>query len=97
MDTTATLTQRIPFNALSANTYRNPVNGYEEKIGHAWLWTWLLGGGIYFAIRGVWRHAVAWPFLVISTLGIAWIVYPFLAANILRRHYLRQGWEPVKG
>jgi hypothetical protein len=50
--------------------FRNPANGHEEEVGHAWLWC-LLFGFIYFAIKGVWTHAVASFALAIVTAGIS--------------------------
>lgn len=74
--------------------FRNPANGYVETINHPFLWC-LLFGFIYFAVKGVWTHAVAGLALAALTAGISWLVYPFLAARIIERHYLRMGWIPI--
>ena len=46
--------------------FRNPANGYEEKVGEAWLWCLLLGP-VYFAAKGIWFHAAASLLLAIAT------------------------------
>jgi len=28
-----------------ASRFRNPANGYEENVGHQWLWCLLFGPG----------------------------------------------------
>lgn len=90
-----TLSNRIPYEALKSDVYRNSANGYEERIGLAWLWRFLFGA-LYFAVKGVWTHAIGSIFIVIMTLGLAGFVYPFFAGDILRKHYLRRGWQPVR-
>jgi hypothetical protein len=82
--------------------FKNPDNGYEESANHPWLWT-LIFGFIYFAVKGIWTHAVI-SFVLVTGLGVptagggailVWIVYPFFANGIVRRHYLRRGWREV--
>jgi hypothetical protein len=70
----------------------NPANGYSEVIKEAWLWS-LLFGSFYFAAKGVWGHAIISLALALATGGIAWLIYPFFATEILRKHYLRKGWS----
>jgi hypothetical protein len=74
--------------------FRHPTNGYTEAVGTAWLWC-LLFGCIYFAIKGIWTHAVAAFVLALLTFGLSWLVYPFFARGIVEKHYLRSGWIPV--
>jgi hypothetical protein len=71
--------------------FENPVNGYVEEVRYAPLWC-LLFGCIYFAVKGVWTHAIAALLLALVTAGISWLVYPFFATEIMRTHYLRRGW-----
>ena len=73
--------------------FRNPSNGYEEKVGEAWLWCLLLGP-VYFAAKGIWFHAATSLLLAIATGGISWFIYPFFANWSVRKHYLRSGWVP---
>ncbi len=71
--------------------FRNPSNGYVEKVsGFAWFWV-LLFGCIYFAVKGVWTHAVAGFILAFMTVGVSWLIYPLFASGIMRKHYLRKG------
>jgi hypothetical protein len=71
---------------------KHPSNGYMEEISSPGLWT-LLFGGLYFAYKGVWSHAVLGLMLAIFTCGISWLVYPFFARDIVVRSYLRRGWQ----
>ncbi len=76
--------------------FRNQQNGYEEEVSSiVFLWV-LLFGGIYFAVKGVWAHAVVGLVLAFFTYGISWLRYPFFASSIMRRHYLKQGWVEVE-
>jgi hypothetical protein len=84
-----------PRRTSTAMRFRNPANGYEEEASLAWLWV-LLFGAIYFAVKGVWTHAIVGILLAIPTYGLSWLIYPFFASEIMRRHYLRQGWREVK-
>jgi len=72
--------------------YRNPTNNYVETSSVPWLWTFLFGF-FYFALKGIWRHAVIGFLLALITFGMSWLIYPFFANGIVRRHYLRSGWE----
>ncbi|MBB1127249.1 hypothetical protein [Thiospirillum jenense] len=75
--------------------FRNPSNGYTEKVSSvAWLWV-LLFGTIYFIIKGVWTHALVSFIFALLTAGISWLIYPFFASSIMRRHYLKKGWIEV--
>src|SRR6185369_15110860 len=78
----------------SMMAFRNTANGYVEKIRAPFLFT-LLFGCFYFAVRGVWTHAIASFFLAMMTAGISWLLYPFFASQIMRTHYLRRGWIEV--
>ena len=75
--------------------FKNPSNGYVEEVSAvAWLWV-LLFGTIYFAVKGVWTHALVSLILAVLTAGISWLVYPFFASGMMRRHYLKKGWVEV--
>lgn len=75
-------------------TYKHPTSEYTETVRLAWLWT-LLFGVFYFAVKGVWRHALIGVLLGALTLGVSWFIYPFFARGIIHRHYLRAGWRPA--
>jgi hypothetical protein len=79
---------------MKISRFRDPQTGYEENIEDAGLWC-LLFGSIYFAVKGVWSHAVISLVLACSTFTLSWFVYPFFARGILERHYQRRGWVPV--
>lgn len=75
--------------------FKNPMNGYVERVPRdVWVYV-LLFGGLYFLAKGVWTHAAASFAAAFLTFGISWLVYPFFAKKIMRSHYLRNGWIPV--
>jgi hypothetical protein len=76
--------------------FRKPQNGYIEDSSSflSWLWVLLLGP-IYWAVRGVWTHVAVNLALVLITAGLCQLIYPFFTYSILRKHYLKIGWEPV--
>ena len=74
--------------------FKNPTNGYIEEVGSPGLWVFLFGF-FYFAIKGVWTHAIAGLLLAGVTLGLSWLIYPFFASGIMRKHYLSRGWLEV--
>lgn len=74
--------------------FQNPANGYEEEFRHPGLWC-LLFGPLYFAVRGVWTHAIVSALLAMGTVGLSWLIYPFFARRILETSYLRRGWYRV--
>lgn len=74
--------------------FRNPSNNYEDDVGAAGLWCFLFGF-VYFAVKGVWTHAVASLILAIMTGGISWLLYPFFAKQVVEKNYLRKGWIKV--
>lgn len=71
------------------------ANGHKEKV------TWLSGlaffflGPLYFAFRGMIGQAVAWFFLILFTVGIAWVVGIFMAPGVVKKHLLRAGYKQV--
>ena len=76
--------------------YKNPANDYHEEIYGKWSWLWvLLLGPIYWAIKGVWTHFVAYFLLIFLTSGVAHFIYPFFTYVILKNHYERKGWLRV--
>ena len=72
----------------------HPMNGHTIKVGWARLWVFLFGA-LYFAARGMWRHAILLFLLFIPTLGIAWVYYIITAPKHVRGHYLERGWAVV--
>jgi hypothetical protein len=75
--------------------FQNPENGFIEEVPDGvWLLVLLLGC-FYFASKGVWTHAVAGFLAALVTCGISWLIYPFLAKDIMITHYLRKGWVLV--
>tara|TARA_B100001121_G_C18634303_1_gene595913 strand:+ start:88 stop:333 length:246 start_codon:yes stop_codon:yes gene_type:complete len=77
--------------------FRNTRNNYTETVSTpvSWLWVFLFGP-IYWAVQGIWRHAVVHFILAVITFGIAHLIYPFFTYFIIRKHYLKLGWKEVK-
>lgn len=48
-----------------------------------------------FAVKGVWKHALLGFIAALMTSGLSWLVYPFFATAIMKKHYLRNGWSFV--
>lgn len=78
----------------NATVFRHQKSGQQTDIEQAWLWT-LLFGVVYFAIKGIWTHAIVALLLAGVTFGISWLIYPFFAKQIVRNHLLASGWEPI--
>ena len=74
--------------------FKNPSNGHVISSGTPFLWT-LLFGAFYFAFKGIWKHFFLSVVAALLTLGLAWFVYPFFAAGIVRSHFLEKGWVEV--
>jgi len=75
--------------------FKNPSNGYVEEISHPGLWCFLFGS-LYFLVKGLWGHALVSLALAICTFGISWfIIYPFFAKEIFKKHYMRAGWQEI--
>lgn len=76
--------------------FRNPSNGYTQSVHPLTAFAGcLLFGVLYFAYKGVWRHAIISFFAALMTFGIAWIIYPFFAYQCVRTAYLERGWQEV--
>ena len=76
--------------------FKNTKNNYIEEVSSlSWLWCFLFGF-IYFAIKGIWRHAIVSLVLAFVTFGISWFIYPFFIKSIIRKDYLRRGWKELK-
>ncbi len=71
--------------------FLNPVDDRTEKIGAPFLWC-LLFGCFYFAYKGAWMLAVMAFILTWSTCGLAWLIFPFFARELIEANYLRRGW-----
>ena len=73
-------------------TLLHPISKHPEKV------TWLSGlafffiGPLYFLFRGMVAAFFAWTFLIIITVGFAWVVGWFMAPGTVRKHLLRQGY-----
>ncbi len=82
--------------------YRNPANGYRESVTPLSILGAFLLGPIWFAIQGLWAHALVLLLLVMLFSGF-FLFWPLLllasvcysnAENwLISRDYLRKGWQ----
>lgn len=71
--------------------FKNPANGHVTETNMAWLWV-LLMGPFYFLFKGIWTHALGGLALNLLFPGLAWLIYPFFANQIVRNWYHKRGW-----
>tara|TARA_B100001057_G_scaffold404253_1_gene416787 strand:+ start:489 stop:728 length:240 start_codon:yes stop_codon:yes gene_type:complete len=77
--------------------FKNSKNDFTENASSSLSWLWVfLFGPLYWAAKGIWRHAVVNLFLAIITFGICQFIYPFFTYSIIRKHFLKIGWKEVK-
>ena len=84
--------------------FRNPANGYTESVTPLSVVGAFLFGPIWYAVNGLWAHAAVqvlalvvfsgfflfWPLIV-----VVWLAYALAAPWLLRRAFLRRGWQRV--
>jgi hypothetical protein len=77
--------------------FENPANGYRVKVDTftAWLWTSIFGP-FFFLFRGNILHFFLWFLVGGISAGAGIFIYPFFAANILRRTYYERGYRVVE-
>jgi hypothetical protein len=75
--------------------FRNPANGYVEEIDGAMLWTFLLGP-FYLGFKGLWGWAILGFVAAFFSFGLFWLVLPFFAEGVIRKHFLQKGWVEVE-
>ena len=75
--------------------FKNPRTGATESLSdQVWLWV-LLFGFFYFASKRVWTQVLAHLLFAIVTFGLSWLIYPFLAFDLMHKHYRKKGWIEV--
>lgn len=68
------------YNTSVSETASNPVPTQEEV---SWVWT-LIGGCIYFFIKGWWKAGLVSLVIAIFTGGLSWLVIPFFAQSFVQ-------------
>jgi len=75
-------------------TFINPSNGYTQTVKPLTAFAGcLLFGVLYFAYKGVWKHALISFVAAFMTFGISWLIYPFFAYGCVKNAYLERGWR----
>jgi hypothetical protein len=72
----------------------NPANGFVIKIEAPFIMCFLLGP-LYIGLKGAWGPAVGYFLLSCVTVGVFWMILPFMAEGIFRNHYMGLGWKEV--
>lgn len=74
--------------------FEHPANGHMEEVDGAWFYT-LLFGCFYLGYKNAWGAAVLAFATAFFTGGLAWLVMPFFAEDVIRKSYLRRGWKEL--
>lgn len=76
----------------SAGKMFHPINHASIDIYEGFSWPCLFFGPLWYAAKGLWLWAVAELFIVCFTCGCAWIIFPFFANKMHRKHLESQGY-----
>ena len=78
-----------------AETLCHPVNKNQVPVYRSFSWPCFFFGPIWFAVKGMWLWALG--SLVVSgmTCGFSWIVFPFFANGLHRKHLLNAGYLSI--
>lgn len=77
-----------------ADKFQDPKSKNTTDISNAGVYTFFFGP-LYFALKGVWTHAIVSLGVALLTMGFSWLIYPFLSRGIMRKHYASAGWVPL--
>ena len=81
-------------------TLYHPTNKEPAYIYEGFSWPCLFLGSIWFAVKGMWLWAIGSFLIVSSTCGLAWLIFPFFANGMYKKHLRQNGWlneEQAKG
>ena len=73
-------------------TLYHPGNNEPADIYEGFSWPCLFFCSIWFAVKGMWMWAIASFFIVSSTCGLAWLIFPFFANGLHKKHLRQSGW-----
>jgi hypothetical protein len=73
-------------------TLYHPINKEPSDIFSGFNWPCLFFGSFWFAVKGMWFWTFGSGLLALLTLGASWIIFPFLANGMYRKHLRSQGW-----
>jgi len=74
---TAPATYNAPAGMAASNSVSVPA---QEQV--SWVWT-LIGGSIYFLVKGWWKAALVSFVIAVFTGGLSWFVIPFFAQSFV--------------
>lgn len=84
----------------SIGTLHHPSNKKPATIYEGFNWPCLILGPIWFAVKAMWLWAIGSSLIIFITFGFAWLIFPFFANGMYRKHLVRNGWlsdEETKG
>ena len=70
----------------------HPTNKQPTDIYNGFSWPCFFFGPLWFAVKGLWLWAVVSFLLGGVTLGLSWIIFPFFANGMHRKHLLSAGY-----
>lgn len=73
-------------------TLYHPGNNEPADIYEGFSWPCLFFCSIWYAVKGMWMWAIASFFIVSSTCGLAWFIFPFFANGMHKKHLRQSGW-----
>ena len=78
----------------------HPTNKEPSDIYNGFNWPCLFFGPLWFAVKGMWLWAIGSFLLGSFTIGFSWIIFPFFANGMYKKHLRSNGWlteEQAKG
>lgn len=78
-----------------AETLCHPVNKNQVPVYRGFNWPCFFFGPIWFAVKGMWLWALGSLAISAMTCGFSWLVFPFFANGLHRKHLLNAGYLSV--
>ena len=82
--------------SIYAGKLYHPVNGYGVDIWDGFSFPCLFAGFFWYAYKNMWAWAAIGLLLAIFTLGLSWLVFPFIANSQHKKYLLVNGYVSVE-
>lgn len=76
----------------SIDPLKHPSNGSSVPVYKGFSWPCLFCGPLWFAVKGMWLWAIGSGFLAVFTGGFSWLIFPFFANGLHKKHLLSSGY-----
>jgi hypothetical protein len=70
----------------------HPTNREPSEIFEGFNYPCLFLGPLWFAVKGMWLWAVGSALLASFTCGFSWVIFPFFANLMFKKHLRSNGW-----